>query len=192
MKETLKGKSSNLILVGDMDFLYDAFAVEIVNLGPIRQAIPRNQNLSLVQNLVENVAGDSRLISLRSRASTRRPFTLLNQMQSNAEARMADKIKELEEKEQEVGRKLQEALKVQEDGAIILDQAAIDQGTIESLRKAQVEARKEIRELRKDLKREKDSLVNMIKFLNIAVMPLIVIIAGLMLYGKRQNRLAAR
>jgi hypothetical protein len=32
----------------------------------------------------------------------------------------------------------------------------------------------------------------MIKFLNIAVMPLLVIIAGLMLYGKRQNRMAAR
>jgi ABC-type uncharacterized transport system involved in gliding motility auxiliary subunit len=192
LKETEKGKSSNLILVGDVDFLMDAFAVEIMNLGPIRQAVPRNQNLSLIQNLVENVAGDSRLISLRSRASTRRPFTLLNQMQAAAEGRMADKIKDLEAKEQEVGRKLQEALKVQEDGAIVLDQAAVDKGTIDQLREAQVTARREIRELRKELKRDKDSVVNMIKFLNIAVMPLVVIIAGLMLYGKRQNRMAAR
>jgi ABC-type uncharacterized transport system involved in gliding motility auxiliary subunit len=192
LKETLKDKTSNLILVGDVDFLHDAFAVEIMNLGPIRQAIPRNQNLSLVQNLVENVAGDSRLISLRSRASTRRPFTLLNRMQAAAEGRMSDKIKDLEAKEQEVGRKLQEALKVQENGAIVLDQAAIDKGTIDELREAQVTTRKEIRELRKELKREKDSVVNMIKFLNIAVMPLVVIIAGLMLYGKRQNRMAAR
>ncbi len=192
LKETAKDKTSNLILIGDVDFLYDAFAVEVMNLGPIRQAIPRNQNLSLIQNLVENVAGDSRLISLRSRASTRRPFTLLNRMQAAAEGRMSDKIKELEAKEQEVGRKLQEALKVQENGAIVLDQAAIDKGTIEELREAQVKTRKEIRELRKELKKEKDSVVNMIKFLNIAVMPLVVIIAGLMLYGKRQNRMAAR
>jgi len=192
LKETEKGKTSNLILVGDVDFLMDAFAVEIMNLGPIRQAVPRNQNLSLIQNLVENVAGDSRLISLRSRASTRRPFTLLNRMQAAAEGRMADKIKDLEAKEQEVGRKLQEALKVQDDGAIVLDQAAVDKGTIDQLREAQVTARREIRELRKELKRDKDSVVNMIKFLNIAVMPLLVIIAGLMLYGKRQNRMAAR
>jgi len=192
LKETAKDKTSNLIVIGDIDFLYDAFAVEVVNIGPIRQAIPRNQNLSFVQNLVENVAGDPRLISLRSRSSTRRPFTLLNRMQAAADTRMADRIKELEAKEQEVGRKLQEALKVQEDGAIVLDQAAIDKGSIDTLRRDQVQAREDIRELRKDLKREKDSVVNMIKFLNIAVMPLVVIIAGLLLYGKRQNRMAAR
>jgi ABC-type uncharacterized transport system involved in gliding motility auxiliary subunit len=192
LKETEKDKTSNLVVIGDMDFLFDAFAVEVVNIGPVRQAVPRNQNLSLVQNLVDNLAGDARLITLRSRASTRRPFTLLNEMQSKADSRMADRIKELEEKEQEVGKKLQEALKVQEDGAIVLDQAAIDKGTIDKLRHAQVDARKDIRTLQKNLKAEKDSVVNIIKLLNIAVMPLLVIIVGLALYGKRQNRMAAR
>jgi len=192
LKETVKDKTSTLVVVSDIDFLYDAFSVEIVNFGPIRQAVPRNQNLSLAQNLVEHLAGDQRMISVRSRASTRRPFTLLNQMQAKADARMVERLKTLEEQEQEVGRKLQEALKVQDDGAIVLDQAAIDQGSIEKLRQEQITARRDIRELRKELKREKDGVVNMIKFLNIALMPLVVIIVGLSLYGKRQNRMAAR
>ncbi len=192
LKETVKGKTSTVVIVSDVDFLYDAFAVEIINFGPVRQAIPRNQNLSLAQNLVEHLVGDQRLISVRSRASTRRPFTLLNQMQAKADNRMMDRFKELEAKEQEVGRKLQEALKIQEDGAIVLDQSAIDQGTIEALRQEQISARRDIRELRKELRREKEGVVNMIKFLNIALMPLLVIIVGLTLYGKRQNRMAAR
>jgi hypothetical protein len=32
----------------------------------------------------------------------------------------------------------------------------------------------------------------MIKLVNIVLMPLVVLIAGLVLYGKRQNRMAAR
>jgi ABC-type uncharacterized transport system involved in gliding motility auxiliary subunit len=192
LKQTVKDKQSNLILIGDIDFLYDAFCVEVVNLGPIRQAIPRNQNLSLVQNIVDVLAGDSRLITLRSRASTRRPFTLLNEMQAKADSRMTVRIKELEAQEQEVSKKLQEALKIQEDGAIVLDQASIDQGSIEKLRKQQIDAKKDIRTLQKDLRKEKEFIVGMIKLVNIVLMPLVVLIAGLMLYGKRQNRMAAR
>jgi ABC-type uncharacterized transport system involved in gliding motility auxiliary subunit len=164
----------------------------VVNLGPIRQAIPRNQNLSLVQNIVDVLAGDSRLITLRSRASTRRPFTLLNEMQAKADSRMTVRIKELEAQEQEVSKKLQEALKIQEDGAIVLDQASIDQGSIEKLRKQQIDAKKDIRTLQKDLRKEKEFIVGMIKLVNIVLMPLVVLIVGLMLYGKRQNRMAAR
>jgi ABC-type uncharacterized transport system involved in gliding motility auxiliary subunit len=192
LKQTVKDKQSNLILIGDIDFLYDAFCVEVVNLGPIRQAIPRNQNLSLVQNVVDVLAGDSRLITLRSRASTRRPFTLLNEMQAKADGRMTVRIKELEAQEQEVSKQLQEALKIQEDGAIVLDQAAIDQGSIEKLRKQQKDTNAEVRKLQKDLRKEKEFIVGMIKLVNIVLMPLVVLIVGLVLYGKRQNRMAAR
>ena len=43
---------------------------------------PMNANLDLAQNLVEQMAGDSNLIGIRSRATLSRPFTRIKQMEA--------------------------------------------------------------------------------------------------------------
>ena len=49
-----------------------------------RMVRPMNGNLNLVQSFVEQLSGDSDLISLRSRASLDRPFTRLKEMEAKA------------------------------------------------------------------------------------------------------------
>ncbi len=66
LKET-KGDNA-VILVGDSDILYDQFCVQVQNFFGQKVVIPRNGNLNLVQNMVEQMAGDSNLIEVRSRA----------------------------------------------------------------------------------------------------------------------------
>ena len=109
---------------------------------------------------------------------------------------MVDRIEKLEKQRDEVSQKLQAALQVEDTGdggaQLFIDPEAIDEGMIENLRAEEYKASLAVRELRKELKRRKDSFVNLVKFLNIAVMPLVVIILGLMVYGKRQSRMAAR
>lgn len=184
-----------VVLIADVDMFYDQFSVRQLPIPGYAQ--PLNQNLSLLQNVVEVLSDkDGYLISLRSRASTRRPFTKLNEMQAKAEAQMVDRIEKLEKQRDEVSRKLQDALQVQDTGdggtQLFIDPAAIDQGMIEQMREEEYQASLAVRELRKQLKRRKDSFVNLVKFVNIAVMPLVVIILGLVVYGKRQSRMAAR
>ncbi len=183
-----------LVVMSDLDFLYDQFSVRVMNFGGMRAAQMLNQNLSLFQNTLEVLAGDPRLVDMRSRASTRRPFTLLNRMQERARAKMMDTIENLEQKEREVQEQLNNALRIQEseDGSqLILDQSAIDQNSIEELRRQRVEATRDLRDARKELRRRQEGFINLIKFLNITIMPLVVIVVGLILYLKRQRRVAA-
>jgi ABC-type uncharacterized transport system involved in gliding motility auxiliary subunit len=62
-----------VILVADSDMLADQVCVQVQNFMGYRMVRPMNGNLNLVQSLVEQLAGDSDLISLRSRASLNRP-----------------------------------------------------------------------------------------------------------------------
>ena len=61
-----------------------------------RLIMPVNGNLSFAQSVVEQLAGDSNLIAVRSRASRERPFTVVQKMQADAESNYRTKIKELE------------------------------------------------------------------------------------------------
>ena len=70
--------------------------------------MPLNSNLSFAQSVVEQLAGDSNLIAVRSRASRERPFTVVQKMQADAEANYRSKIKELEQNLAETQRKVNE------------------------------------------------------------------------------------
>ena len=63
-----------VVLIGDCDMLYDQFCVSVQNFFGQKFVQPRNGNLNLAQNLVEQMAGDENLISVRSRATLNRPF----------------------------------------------------------------------------------------------------------------------
>src|SRR5439155_13507873 len=59
---------STVILVGDSDMIYDQFCAQVQNfLGQKIVQLP-NGNLPLAQSMVEQLAGDSNLITVRSRA----------------------------------------------------------------------------------------------------------------------------
>ncbi len=184
-----------VILVADVDMIFDQFSVRQLPIPGYAQ--PLNQNLGLFQNLIEVLSDESgHLISLRSRASTRRPFTKLNEMQAKAEAQMIERIEKLEKQRDEVSQKLQEALSIQDTGdgggMIVIDQSAIDQDMIANLREEEYKSSLAVRELRKELKRRKESFVTVLKILNISLVPLAVVAVGLILYGKRLSRMAAK
>ena len=87
---------SAVVLVGDADMIQDPLAIrEIQGLGQ-RLILPLNGNLAFAQSAVEQLAGDSNLIAVRSRASRERPFTVVQKMQADADANYRSKIKELE------------------------------------------------------------------------------------------------
>ena len=73
-KDTLKECKENnaVVLLGDTDWLSDQFSVQVGNFFGQKIIQPFNGNLSLVQNLVEQMAGDQNLIGVRSRAISKR------------------------------------------------------------------------------------------------------------------------
>src|SRR3546814_11905414 len=73
-----------------------------------RFAIPTANNGDLVINAVDNLSGSDDLISLRSRGTARRPFTLIASLRQEAEAKFQAKEQRLAEKLAATEKKLQE------------------------------------------------------------------------------------
>ncbi|MBI4327027.1 MAG: Gldg family protein, partial [Chloroflexi bacterium] len=164
---------SVVVLVGDTDILYDQFAAQVQEIFGQKMVFPRNGNLNLVQNLVEQLAGDSNLISVRSRATMNRPFTLVKKMQAEAEERYRSKIKDLEKSLSDAQTRLNELQKSKEKGQRFI-LSPEQQAEIQKFQQKQGEVKKELKQVRKNLRREIDSLENRLKWVNIAGMPFLV------------------
>ena len=180
-----------VVLFADADFIYDQFAVQQQNMLGQRFIIPLNGNLSLLQNTVEQLAGDANLINVRSRSAARRPFTKINEMEAAAEQKFSAKIQELENDVLETQRRLNE-LQASKEGDQKFVLSPEQQAEIESVNKRVAQKNRDLREVRKDLRKDIDSMISRLKAVNIAGMPAAVIIIGLGLAAARRTKLAAR
>lgn len=190
-EESLKeSKSDNVVvLIGDVDMLADNFSVQVQNFFGQKIIIPRNSNLTMVQNLVEQMSGDSNLIAMRSRATLNRPFTVVQEMQAQADAKFREEVKKVETSLQETQKKLNElqaARKDQGQQRSIL--SAEQQAELQKFRTKEAEAKRELKEVRKSLRREIDSLENNLKWTNIAGMPALVTAFGIALGLYKRQR----
>jgi ABC-type uncharacterized transport system involved in gliding motility auxiliary subunit len=184
-------KPGNVFLIADVDAFYDRFAYSVQNFGGMQMATPANGNATLLLNLIDQATGSKYLIGSRSRAATRRPFTVVQEMEAEFDKQVGSKIKEFETKQQEAQTKLQELQSKKSQGSELF-LSPEQEAEIKKLRKDQVDYSKRIREQQKELRRQKDKLSGKIILLNVAAMPALVILAGLGLYFKRRSATRAR
>jgi len=185
---------NTVVIVGDSDMLTDGAAVDIQEIFGQRVAVPRNGNLAFAQGLVEQMAGDSALISLRSRAAFSRPLTVIKQIEARAQETYLGKIKALEDELNQTSEKLQALQKggksaVASGGAIL---TAEQQAELENFRKKSIETRRELKDVRKNLREDTDALQLWTKAINIALVPLLVMVLGVTLAIIRRRRINAR
>ena len=179
-----------VVLVGDSDFINDGAAVQIQELFGQRIVIPRNGNLAFAQALVDQFAGDPALIKLRSRASAARPFTVIRDMEAKAQQAYLGKIKELEDNLTQTQEKLNALQRGRGTGAgAIL--SAEQQVELENFRRKAAETRLALKEVRRELRADSEALQFWTKVLNIALVPLLVAIAGIALAIWRRRRVPA-
>ncbi len=179
-----------VVLVGDSDFVNDGAAVQIQEIFGQRIVIPRNGNLAFAQGLVDQFAGGPELIKLRSRASAARPFTVIRDMEAKAQQAYLGKIKELENNLTQTQEKLNALQRGRGQGAgAIL--SAEQQMELENFRKKAAETRLALKEVRRELRADSEALQFWTKVLNIALVPLLVAIAGIALAIWRRHRVPA-
>ena len=185
-----------VLLVGDSDMIQDQIAVQEMQNpfgGGQRMVMPANGNLAFAQGAIEQLAGDSNLIAVRSRASRERPFTVVRKMQADAEANYRNKIKELETTLTDAQSKLNALQRTKADqGGQKFILSPEQQQEIVNFRKKETEVKQQLKLERKKLRTDIDSLENRIKWINIAGMPVLVTFAGIGLALARRNRRAAR
>ena len=179
---------NSVILVADADMLADGAAVEIQNVFGQRIVVPSNGNLALAQGMVEQVASGDELSTLRSRTSSFRPLTVVRQMEADAQKQYFGKIKSLEDELQQTTEKMQK-LQKQSGGAKTAQIMSLEQqAELERFKKRVLETRRELKDLRKNLRQDAEALQFWTKVVNIATMPLLVALFGLGVAILRRRR----
>jgi hypothetical protein len=128
---------------------------------------------------------------VRSRASRDRPFTVVKRMQAEAENKFRDKISELEKGLNETQSRLAELERSKDAGQQFI-LTAEQQEEIKSFRQKEAAAKKELKDVRKTLRREVDALEQRVKWTNILAMPLVVAAVGVLIALVRHRRQSAR
>lgn len=186
LKETRE--PANIIVIADTDMLEDRFWAQVQDFFGQRVAIPVASNGDFVINAIDNLLGSNALISLRSRGQSARPFTLVQDLQRDAELRFRAKEKELTEKMRETEKKLSELQSQGQDqsgGRTMISKA--QQETIDQFRADLLATRRELRSVQQNLRRDIQTLEAWTKFINIALIPIVVAIVA-MLVGLARSR----
>jgi ABC-type uncharacterized transport system involved in gliding motility auxiliary subunit len=180
-----------VILVGDTDFAFDAIAGRAQQVLTQTVFVPSNGNLNFIQSCVEQLAGDSDLIGIRSRSSGNRPFVVVNKMEAAAEQRYQSKIDELEDNLNQTRQKLASLqTSKQTDQKTLLSPE--QQAEIKKFQENEATVSQELKQVRKNLRLEIDSLQNTFKWIDIAGMALVVTLVGLTLAVVKRRKRAAR
>ena len=179
----------NAILVADTDLLDNRSWVQIQNFMGQSLTIPTANNADFVINSLETLTGSGDLIGLRSRGTSDRPFTAVNELKSEAERRFHDQEKALQTKLQETQEKLQKLQAGQEGEGAESMKLPEQEKAIKAFREELVSTRKQLREVKRALRKDISKLESIMQFVNIALVPLLIILFAFV-FGLRRSKKA--
>lgn len=180
-----------VFLIADTDMFSDQFAFSEQNFGGMRMVSPQGNNAALLQNLIDMSAGSKHLIGARSRAPSRRPFSVVQELEAQFEQRAGEKMQKLEQEREVVLNRIQQLQSEKQQGTELL-LSPQQQKEIRDLQSQQVDFARQLRELQKDLKKEKDALATKVTLANVVILPLAVLLLGLGVYLKRRALTGAK
>ena len=184
------GDTTEVILLADTDLLSDRLWVSYTQslLGqPQLSAIANNGDL--MTNIADNLSGSSALLSIHGRVSSQRPFTRVLALQSAADQKYLAKKQELQRELAVTRNRLSE---LQPAKAGRSDSVSVEQrAEIEQFLQRQLAINKELRDVQHQFNAEIDALGLRLKFINIVLVPSLVVLVGL-LYGWRRSRRSRR
>ncbi|MCY4503503.1 MAG: Gldg family protein, partial [Alphaproteobacteria bacterium] len=182
----------DVIAVADVDMLADPMwmVASALDGGRTGQAVADNAAFFL--NAVENMTGRDDLVSLRSRGSFQRPFTLVDDIRREAESKHRAKEKELLDRLEEA---LQRLNRLERDPSseeqVVLTTAQTS--SLKTLRADVIRLRRELRDVQHRLRRDVEALTSRLELVNIALVPaLVAIFAVVVAYARRARRRTAQ
>ncbi|MEI7673558.1 MAG: hypothetical protein WCK00_15735, partial [Deltaproteobacteria bacterium] len=179
--------NSAVLIIADTDFMADENCVRAVSMGFGMQSYqPLNDNLAFFLNAVEQLTGREELLNLRARGSLKRPFRHVDELDLKAMRAWQSKEEELSKVLEGTRAKIQE-LQAQKKGTQKLLLSRDQQAAIEQFRVTESQVNRQLKEVRKDLNRDKETLGVVVKSVNIAVMPVLLIVFGIMRTVSRRN-----
>ncbi len=181
-----QNEGANIIVFADTDFFDDRFWVSEQNYLGQRFGVPIADNGKFLLNAVENLMGSDDLISLRGRERVVRPFTRVEDLRRAAEKNYLDEEENLIARIEVAQKELDQ---LEQTGATLGDAEA----AAKTHRAELLSARKSLRRVQGDLRRDIEVLESWVTWINIIAVPLLVGLAALGLaYRQRRRRLATQ
>jgi ABC-type uncharacterized transport system involved in gliding motility auxiliary subunit len=178
---------SAVILVADADLLYDRFCVEALNFFGAQAYRPLNDNAAFFANAVEQVAGSEDLIGIRSRGDFFRPFDRVTALEDAARRQWREKEQSLEKELQETRSQLSQ-LQTQKDQGQAYILSPEQKKAIARFRDQERRINGELKDVRKNLRRDIERLGVKVKVVNIVLMPLLISLVGVVYGLSRRHR----
>lgn len=178
---------ANIVVVADVDMLDNQMWVQVQSFFGQRIANAFASNGAFVINALESLAGSADLIAVRSRASFTRPFTRVDGLRAQAEARFQETEDRLQQQLSETEARLRELQSSREDaGSLLLSPE--QQAEIDRFVDQRADIRRELRAVQRNLDADIDRLGTVLKIINIALVPLLLTIAALVAVWRRNRR----
>jgi len=176
----------NLIVVGDVDLLGDSMWVQLQRFFGQQIANAFASNGAFVMNALENLSGSSDLIAVRSRGSYARPFTRVEGLRAEAEARFRETEQSLQRELDETERRLSELQASRDDGGSLL-LTPEQEAEIDRFIDQRTAIRKELRAVQRGLDQDIENLGTTLKVVNIALVPLLLTVVALIAVWRRRR-----
>ncbi|BAU76239.1 gliding motility protein GldG [Metapseudomonas furukawaii] len=187
-KDGLKSAENiNVIAVADTDMLSDRMWVQVQDFFGQRVPQPWADNSGFAINALDNLAGSDALISVRSRGRFSRPFEVVEQLQRDAEVKFREQEQALQQRLADTEQKLA-SLQQNQDPAKALELTPEQQAALQQFVQEKLRIRKELREVRFQLNASIEDLGRTLKFINIALVPLLLTLGVLVLWLWRRRR----
>lgn len=180
-----------IVVVADTDVLSDRLWVQVQNFfgQQVMNAFANNGDFAI--NAVDNLTGSSALISVRGRATSARPFTTVETLRRQADARFREKEQELNAELAETEEKLN-ALQQGKDQNQATILSAEQRAELARFQARKVEIRRELRQVRRQLDADIEALGTRLKLVNILLVPLALTIGALAWWWWRKRRTSNR
>ena len=161
----------NVIVIADTDFLHDRFWVRTQQSLGQTLFFAEASNGELVNNAIDNLSGDNRLLGVRTRGRSFRPFVVTQIIRQAAEQKY---LKHEQELQQELGRIetfLTDFAATREGSSaeiIITEEQAAE---VKQIRDSQISIRRQLREVQHNLVKDIQLLENRLTLLNLLTVP---------------------
>ena len=177
----------NVVVVSDTDMLVDSTWVQTQQFMGRALTIPMADNGAFVANVLELLGGGANLIGLRTRGTGLRPFKVVDELQREAEALFRETENGLQERLEETEKKLSE---MRSGGGVNLEiLSEEEETTIAAFQNDLLSIRKQLRDVRHELRKDIEGLGTILKVINIGGIPILVgIIAIFVSLLRRRHR----
>jgi ABC-type uncharacterized transport system involved in gliding motility auxiliary subunit len=181
-------KKASIIVMSDVDFLADPYSVAVQNLLGTRVVSLLNDNLIFAANAIEILSGSDDLIALRSRGRFTRPFTKVQDIEAKAHEKWKSEEERLKARLNKANLRLSQLQSgSSQSGELVgFNNAMLDE--IEQYRSERKEAQNRLREVRRNLREDKERLGTRLFLVNTFIVPIILILLSLALHRRRRMR----